>query len=371
MALAEYKRKRNFKVTPEPGPKIERSKKQRFVVQRHDATRLHYDFRLEMDGVLKSWAVPKGPSLNPSDKRLAVMVEDHPVSYIDFHGSIPEGNYGAGTVDVWDNGTYFPIDPKGKEVSEKDALKALDAGNLKFSLKGKHLKGEFALVRLKDEKNWLLIKHRDEYAVDDEYTSEDEKPIKTHKKGGVWGSNKKSSTAKKTKSASKPAAKKKFHEEKKVSEPAKFTRFKPGRKLEKFITPMLASTADGPFDSADWIFELKWDGYRAVADCSSKSIKLYSRNGLSFNERYPVIIDQLEKMNINAILDGEIVLMNENDQPDFQKLQHYDQNQDLPLIYYVFDILSLDKKNLQPLPLIERKKILKKLLRKDPVIRYS
>ena len=134
---------------------------------------------------------------------------------------------------------------------------------------------------------------------------------------------------------------------------------------------MLASTADGPFDSQDWIFELKWDGYRAVADCSGKSIKLYSRNGLSFHERYPSIIERLEKMNVNAVLDGEIVLMNEKDQPDFQKLQHYEENKNLPLIYYVFDILFLDKKNLQSLPLLERKAILKKLLKKNPVIRYS
>ncbi len=193
MALLDYKRKRNFKNTPEPSAKLERSKKQRFVVQRHDASRLHYDFRLEMDGVLKSWAVPKGPSLNPTDKRLAVMVEDHPVSYIDFYGSIPEGNYGAGTVDVWDSGTYTPVDGDSNQVTEKQALAALKAGNLKFQLSGKHLKGEYALVRLQDEKNWLLIKHRDKYAVDEAYTSEDQKPIKLHKSGGVWGSSKKSS----------------------------------------------------------------------------------------------------------------------------------------------------------------------------------
>src|SRR4051812_329424 len=205
MALLEYKRKRDFKQTPEPGPKLERTSKNRFVVQRHDATRLHYDFRLEMDGVLKSWAVPKGPSLNPTDKRLAVMVEDHPVSYIGFHGSIPEGNYGAGEVDVWDEGNYTPVDPKGKAISEKDALKALEAGNLKFALNGKHLKGEFALVRLKDEKNWLLIKHRDQHATDEPYSSEDAKPVKPHKSGGEWESNRKSTIKKsavKTKAAS-------------------------------------------------------------------------------------------------------------------------------------------------------------------------
>jgi len=207
MGLTEYKKKRDFKQTPEPGPKLERTKKNRFVIQRHDASRLHYDFRLEMDGVLKSWAVPKGPSKNPGDKRLAMMVEDHPVSYIGFYGSIPEGNYGAGTVDIWDEGQYIPVDPKGNPVSDKEALKALEKGNLKFSLNGKHLKGEYALVRMKPEENsWLLIKHRDEYATDDAYTSEDEKPIKLHKSGGIWGSNRKAAKKKsstKTKTASK------------------------------------------------------------------------------------------------------------------------------------------------------------------------
>jgi bifunctional non-homologous end joining protein LigD len=198
---------------------VERSKKNRFVVQRHDATRLHYDFRLEMDGVLKSWAVPKGPSINPSDKRLAVMVEDHPVSYIGFYGSIPKGNYGAGTVDIWDEGSYTPVDPKGKPISEREALKTLDAGNLKFSLNGKHLKGEFALVRLKDEKNWLLIKHRDKYSTDEPYIIEDERPVKSHKKGSEWESNKKSTRKKSaSKSPSKSGSKKKSSKE---AEPAK------------------------------------------------------------------------------------------------------------------------------------------------------
>ena len=170
MPLTEYNRKRNFKDTPEPGGKLERSKKKRFVVQRHQASRLHYDFRLEMDGVLKSWAVPKGPSLNPGDKRLAVMVEDHPVSYIGFTGVIPKGNYGAGEVEIWDQGTYQPIDAKSNIISEKEALKMLESGQVKVLLDGTHLNGEFALVRLKDEKNWLLIKHRDEGAIDKEYS---------------------------------------------------------------------------------------------------------------------------------------------------------------------------------------------------------
>jgi bifunctional non-homologous end joining protein LigD len=177
MSLSKYNKKRNFKVTSEPEGKTDNSAASRFVVQRHDASRLHYDFRLEMGGVLKSWAVPKGPSLNPADKRLAVMVEDHPVSYIGFKGSIPEGNYGAGKVVIWDNGHFLPINKDHEPISEKQALAALKKGELKIFMNGKKIKGEFVLVQLKkageDGKNWLLIKHNDEYAVSKKYDSED------------------------------------------------------------------------------------------------------------------------------------------------------------------------------------------------------
>lgn len=172
-ALTTYNKKRDFKDTPEPKGKGEKESQFRFVVQRHDATRLHYDFRLELDGVLKSWAVPKGPSMNPTDKRLAVMVEDHPVSYIDFAGTIPEGNYGAGEVEVWDEGKYFPVDENLEKLTEKQALAALKKGELKIFLKGKKLEGGFVLVKFKQEgDNWLLIKHKDEYAFDKKYDIE-------------------------------------------------------------------------------------------------------------------------------------------------------------------------------------------------------
>ncbi|MEP7232556.1 MAG: DNA polymerase ligase N-terminal domain-containing protein [Ginsengibacter sp.] len=181
MALSLYNKKRNFEETSEPSGKIKKSEsKLTFVIQRHKASRLHYDFRLEMDGVLKSWAVPKGPSLNPKDKRLAMMVEDHPYAYKDFAGVIPEGNYGAGIVEIWDNGTYTDIDNSERGVAEKKLKAGLKSGNLKFQLFGKKLKGEFALVKLKgngkDDNSWLLIKHNDKYAVDNEYSSEDETP---------------------------------------------------------------------------------------------------------------------------------------------------------------------------------------------------
>jgi len=181
MSLLKYKAKRNFKVTPEPGAnKAAPSRKLSFVVQRHKASRLHYDFRLEMDGVLKSWAVPKGPSLNPGDKRLAMMVEDHPYNYKDFTGIIPQGNYGAGIVEIWDKGTYIALKEDKKGNDEKLLLAGLKEGSLKFVLKGKKLKGEFALVKFKNnragENAWLLIKHRDEYTTDDAYNSEEDTP---------------------------------------------------------------------------------------------------------------------------------------------------------------------------------------------------
>jgi bifunctional non-homologous end joining protein LigD len=177
MSLVKYRQKRNFRDTPEPGAeKAASSKKLSFVIQRHKASRLHYDFRLEMEGVLKSWAIPKGPSLNPADKRLAMMVEDHPYNYKDFSGTIPEGNYGAGIVEIWDKGYYTALKQDKKADDEKLLLQGLREGSLKFVLKGKKLNGEFALVKLKNNRAgdnaWLLIKHRDEYATDEPYDSE-------------------------------------------------------------------------------------------------------------------------------------------------------------------------------------------------------
>jgi bifunctional non-homologous end joining protein LigD len=175
MSLTLYKKKRQFDETPEPAGKPKSSKsKLIFVIQRHKASHLHYDFRLEMEGVLKSWAVPKGPSLNPEDKRLAMMVEDHPYDYKDFEGIIPAGNYGAGIVEIWDKGTYSDLENSDRKIAEKSLLAQLKAGSLKFRMYGKKLKGEFALVKTKGrgENSWLLIKHRDEYAVDEAYSSE-------------------------------------------------------------------------------------------------------------------------------------------------------------------------------------------------------
>ncbi len=223
MSLSVYKKKRSFTKTPEPTGGKTLKKELVFVVQKHDASRLHYDFRLEMEGVLKSWAVPKGPSLNPEDKRLAIMVEDHPFDYRSFEGIIPEGNYGAGTVIVWDEGTYTPLEDTGdKKENEKVLLKQLYAGSLKIVMHGKKLKGEFALVKTnyQGENSWLLIKHNDKYASEKDVTLKGKSVVskktitqveKTSNK--IWESNRKKTTAKKSvkrvKSAkTKPAAKK-------------------------------------------------------------------------------------------------------------------------------------------------------------------
>jgi len=333
MSLIKYNKKRNFKQTNEPKGKVSEKSKLRFVVQRHQASHLHYDFRLEIDGVLKSWAVPKGPSLNPAQKRLAVMVEDHPVSYIDFEGDIPKGNYGAGSVQIWDHGSFIPVNKEHEKISESAALKNLKNGELKFILKGKKLKGEFVLVRLhNDDKNWLLIKHKDEYAV-----------------------NKNDDAEKTTKENTKKIAS---------------IRHGRAKKIKNYIKPMLAKVSKEPFDDANWIFEIKWDGYRAISELKEKNIKFYSRNGVDFSQRFPVIFNALQKLSLPCTIDGEVVLLNSNGMPDFQKLQNYENNLDLPLIYYVFDILELNGKNLVELPLLERKKILKKLLGKNKLIHY-
>lgn len=339
--LKEYKAKRDFSHTPEPAGKTKASRKTlRFVVQKHDASRLHYDFRLELGGVLVSWAVPKGPSMNPADKRLAVHVEDHPVDYITFSGTIPEGNYGAGTVEIWDEGSFIPVDGKYKAISEKQAVANIAKGEIKFTLKGKKLKGGFVLVRLKDdEKNWLMIKHRDEDATDEEYDS-----------GGL------------------PSVRKRKAPEK---TPARTPFTGKERKFAKYVKPMLATLHENIFDSGEWIYEIKWDGYRAIAE-TGKALRLYSRNGLSFADTFPPVASALQKIKKEAVLDGEIVVLDDLGRPSFQLLQQFREDPSHPVVYYVFDLLQLAGKDCRELPLLQRKALLQKFLAgvKDPVIRY-
>ena len=370
MSLNLYTKKRNFKETPEPSAKLKKTgSKLIFVVQRHKASHLHYDFRLEMDGKLKSWAVPKGPSLNPKDKRLAMMVEDHPYSYRNFSGTIPEGNYGAGIVEVWDTGFLSDLDDSDTATAEKKLKAGLKAGNLKFVLHGKKLKGEFALVKLKgkQENAWLLIKHKDAFAVDEEYSSEENTPKNSPINKWLLENKKKS------KSISKPLKTATVEIKKKSRGVFKKIKSLPGksRKLGHYFHPMLAKESETVFSDKEWIYEIKWDGYRAIAEVKESEVLLYSRSGNTFNESYPIVIDALKKLNIKAVLDGEIVVLNDNGDPSFQLLQHYETSPDYPIVYYVFDVLKINGTDTCDLPLTERKKLLKKLIKKNEVVRYS
>lgn len=346
MSLSKYNQKRDFKQTQEPKGKKEKSANELiFVVQKHAASHLHYDFRLEIDGVLKSWAVPKGPSMNPDDKRLAMMVEDHPYSYKDFEGTIPEGNYGAGNVIVWDNGTYTPDEPSTNPV--KTLLAALDKGHLSFILKGKKLKGEFSLIQLKgkQENAWLLIKKQDPYATESDILDQNQSVIsqrtleelEKNSEKITEQSNSKKSAKKSNDSAPTPAV---------------------------FIKPMLASTKEKAFDDSDWVFENKYDGYRAIAVINPTDVQLFSRNRLSFNSNFKPIADELQKLDHIAVLDGEIVVEDENGKANFQLLQNYLKTGFGTLKYYVFDLLNLDGNSITELSLLERKELLKILLNK-------
>jgi len=380
MTLQVYSKKRNFKKTPEPPEKLTSTKsKLAFVVHRHKASHLHYDLRLEMEGVLKSWAIPKGPSLNPHDKRLAMMVEDHPYSYKDFSGTIPEGNYGAGIVEIWDEGYLTDIDNSEKKIAEKKLLTGLAQGNLKFILHGKKLKGEFVLVKLKGKANaWLLIKHNDEYAVKEVYNSEDNTPKNSAiNKWLIKNKEPRSSTSSRSAQKSeKPEDKENSEdiEEDRVVKVIKHNRYLPAesKKLRHYIKPMLAKETDKPFTNKDWIFEMKYDGYRAIAEINKSNVILYSRNGNTFNASYPIVVNELKKLNVNAILDGEIIIVDKNGKSDFQLLQNYTSNDNHPMQYQVFDVLAINGHKQTEIPLIDRKKLLKKLLnKKNDVIKYS
>src|SRR6188508_1629833 len=367
MALTLYKNKRSFKDTPEPTGGKASGAGLRFVVQKHDATRLHYDFRLEIEGVLKSWAVPKGPSLNPEDKRLAMMVEDHPYDYRTFEGIIPEGNYGAGTVIVWDEGTYEALQGGSKAEQEKTLLQQLKKGSLKFKMNGTKLKGEFALVKLKNaEKNaWLLIKHRDKYAKETDVTKKDKSVVsgktiqaieKTSK--NIW------SNSPKKKSASKKSRKQRV-EKKKIQGEGKKAPF------PKTVRPMLATLVDQPFDEPGWQYEIKWDGYRAVGMINKGKVNLISRNNKSFNEKFYPVVDALKKWDIKAVIDGEVVVLNDKGISNFGALQNWRSEADGSLFYYVFDILWLNSYDLKSLPLTKRREILKDNLPNENIIRLS
>jgi len=379
MGLQAYNQKRDFKKTTEPKAGVSKdSKKLMFVVQKHDASRLHYDFRLEMGGVLKSWAVPKGPSLDPKIKHLAMMVEDHPFDYRNFEGIIPKGEYGGGTVIVWDQGWYETIeDIKGKKAQENNLLKELAKGSVKVRLHGQKLNGEFALVKTKGmgENAWLLIKHDDDYATKKDVTKLDESVLsgktiavmeKTSQK--VWKSGKaqpisdeKLAKTIKTKAKDKSDAELPGAESK-DPDPAKLLKEAPKSAILKNIKPMLATLVDSPFDDADWQYEIKWDGYRALAFLNKTEVELLSRNKKSFNEKFYPIYEVLKTLKLNAVLDGEVLVLSEKGISNFGQLQNWRSEADGALIYCVFDILWYKGKNLTGLTLVERQAILKEIL---------
>ncbi|HTE01739.1 MAG TPA: DNA ligase D [Mucilaginibacter sp.] len=360
MSLVDYVKKRVFHKTPEPKSGKGTGKQLSFVVQRHHASHLHYDFRLELDGTLKSWAVPKGPSMNPGDKRLAMMVEDHPIDYQHFEGIIPNGNYGAGVVMIWDHGTYESL-AESRADDVKTLRAGLKSGDLKFRLNGEKLKGEFVLVKLRsaEDNSWLLIKHKDDFAVTKKYNSEDLVPAEIKKMR-----NNKSGEATSLRHIKKAKAEKKSPDlDEEEDEPV----------AGKAYTPMMAKLEAKVFDHEDWIYERKLDGYRAIGHTGKKA-KLTSRNGIDFTHQYQKITDELKQIEGDAILDGELVIEDKEGRSRFQDIQNYDGDKaDRTLKFYVFDLLSLKGHDLRDLELLKRKELLKALIQplNSPSIIYN
>ncbi len=380
MSLTEYRRKRNFRKTAEPAPKLDRGNRHRFVIQKHDATRLHYDFRLELGGTLKSWAVPKGLPYRKGDKRLAVHVEDHPVSYIAFEGTIPKGQYGGGTVMLWDEGTFETDDPH--------PLKTLEQGKLHFTLHGKKLKGAWYLVRLRDSDEWLIIRgggdHKPVSKKQDDTSVRSKKSMaQIAKSDRVWNSKPVNGSSLKTR-LQKAAAESEVGRvvpnapvARRTSRPVKPTsrsaRSSPSGPAPKFIEPMKALLVEEPEASGEWLYEIKFDGFRALAFKHGDSVHLLSRNQKNFADRFPEIAGAIAELAIDDIvLDGEIVALDKTGRSSFQLLQGLDTAERPPLYFYVFDILRHDGKSLLGTPLHERKALLEKLLKKAPgALRFS
>jgi bifunctional non-homologous end joining protein LigD len=376
MPLDTYQRKRDFAKTPEPVGAVARPGGHRFVVQRHRATRLHYDFRLEIDGVLVSWAVPKGPTLDPAERRMAVHVEDHPLDYYQFEGVIPKGEYGGGDVIVWDWGTFIP------EETE-DPGNAVRDGELKFSLAGEKLRGRFTIVRTggrrraasDDKDQWLLIKKRDEFAVDGWNAEDHLQSVKTGRTNEevlagaavLWNGRA-------------PAAEAEIDLSAAREEP-----------MPEFIEPMKATLADSPFNDDDWVFEVKWDGYRVEAVVRDGAVRLWTRRHNDAAGYFPDLTGAPDWINARrAIVDGEVVALDPDGNPSFSLLQdrtgirgapggarRSGSRPDpadvaaIPLVYQVFDLLYLDGRSLLEVPLEQRKRLLRSVLREGALVRFA
>lgn len=378
MALETYRKKRDFTATPEPKGRRARKSGNSFVVQKHDATRLHYDFRLEMNGVLKSWAVTRGPSLVPGEKRLAVHVEDHPLEYGGFEGTIPKGEYGGGTVIVWDRGTWTPIG---------DAHKGYAKGHLEFELHGEKLRGHWHLVRMQRKprekrENWLLIKGDDEFArPEDAPDILEERPesVKTGRVIADVAGEEPGWSSKTGRIRKKPAPRRKSEAPAEdMAAPAPDpSKIKGARKaaLPGFVEPTLATLVDSAPDGERWLHEIKFDGYRLQARIDAGRIKLSTRSGLDWTNKFGRKIPQaLQALPVGkALIDGELVVENTNGASDFSALQaDLSEGRSDRFLFYAFDLLHLDGYDLSALPLIERKKLLEALIGKGVgTIRYS
>jgi bifunctional non-homologous end joining protein LigD len=390
--LAPYRAKRDFGLTKEPSGdnRAPKSDRLRFIIQKHDATRLHYDFRLEFDGVLKSWAVTKGPSLDPHTKRLAVQVEDHPLDYGDFEGTIPKGQYGGGTVMLWDRGYWAPED--GQDITA-----GLDKGNLKFRLDGERLHGSWALVRMHGEdkrtgkpskSNWLLIKHDDDAARpgDDDALLEDNdtsvasgramaaiaagegaapKPFIGRKAGkarAVWNSD--GPTPDEAPPASASAKKPRRKAAAEGTSPAT---------MPDFVEPELCRLVERPPVGDAWAHEIKFDGYRLQLRVEAGRVTLRTRKGLDWTERFPEIAEAGRRLP-DGLFDGEVVALDDEQKPDFAGLQAaLSDNDTSGLILFLFDALFLNGEDLRARPLVERKAALQATLAAldDPRLRYT
>jgi bifunctional non-homologous end joining protein LigD len=390
--LSTYRKKRDFEQTAEPSGEaaVAPSKRRRFVIQKHDATRLHYDLRLELDGVFKSWAVTRGPSLDPHDKRLAVEVEDHPLDYGDFEGTIPKGQYGGGTVQLWDRGYWESDDP---ELGFKK-------GDLKFTLEGEKLHGGWVLVRMRHDRNggkrtnWLLIKHRDQFAkegkandiLDDDQSvasgrtmdaiaegkGKAPKPFMTAKSSrvkadAVWNSNRGD--------AAEARAENETTNRRTTSRPAAAATGKKVTAMPAFVAPQLCISVDRPPAAEGWCHEIKFDGYRVQLRVEDGEATLKTRKGLDWTDKFQAIAKEGSALP-DVLIDGEIVALDHNGAPDFSTLQAaISDGKTDSLIFYAFDLLFADGMDLRTVPLGERKVKLKKLLEartkgKSKLIRY-
>ncbi|KWS39715.1 DNA ligase D [Pseudomonas syringae] len=372
---SEYTRKRNFAITSEPAESKRKGKGKSqpgalgFVIQKHDARNLHYDFRLELDGTLKSWAVPKGPSLDPTQKRLAVHVEDHPLDYAGFEGSIPQGQYGGGDVIVWDRGVWQPHGDPQKTYAE---------GKLKFTLVGEKLSGDWALVRTRlkgsgTKEQWLLIKEKDDIARPAaEYDITQEQPQSVI--SGAHVGEERSTPKKSAASAANGKAKASTSKSKAPTPAAKPTRRKAKSAFPDTLSPQLATLVEAP-PAGDWLYEIKFDGYRMLTRIEGDDVRLFTRNGHDWTERLPELVKALKGMKLrDSWFDGEVVVLDEQGLPDFQGLQNaFDAGNSKDILYYLFDMPFLSAEDLREVPLEQRRDALKHVLdaQKSRLLRYS